>query len=655
MRDIGNGNNPFGKGNSLLQNDADSGCVSEFAPDPELRSLLLRHAPQPSSKLDDRIMSSYAHHIRTAYLFPSRVSYRTWRFALIAVLAAALVYAAIRVGGYSHSAGTAKAPGLPTNQEPAFQTPEHGPGADAIFTPSGKAPSGGPGSVVSGRQTAGTPSATIPAKAVLDMGGPIYVPISMAIPEDPASSGDYTVKGVVTSEQGDPLPGATVSIYTSRPAPPKFEWIDPVVWVTCDAEGRYTLRLQSTTSNMTLVVQKKGFVTMEELLWMTDPGTVVRNYALPAPVACAEGRVFAGDSKPLAGATVRLEIVMSGRMKPYVSLMFVTTDASGGYKLPGLPAASPSGGGFMGINAGARGFFEDASRNIQFQAGPCEQVDFHLTPAKIVTMKVKDRQGALIPTASGTLVSSEAIPGRYFLIHRESADTLECPVPPDAASATCTIYARGYKSVTFPLDLNAPPAEVVLLEAEDAISGTVVSEAGKPVAKALVNVTGTRKGPGDPPPVEGSVETDANGRFVMPLSYPPVSRIKVTKAGYAEKDLTFPSQPVPPALEIKMQFQRAGIFGKVLDSEHRPVKWFSIGFRELEANGYSFFGRNFRSEDGEFFVSDIPAGVYALSIRPDAMTDPPKDRTFDVPFVEIRKGYLFGPLEIHLPPWETKK
>ena len=120
-------------------------------------------------------------------------------------------------------------------------------------------------------------------------------------------------------------------------------------------------------------------------------------------------------------------------------------------------------------------------------------------------------------------------------------------------------------------------------------------------------------------------------------------------------NLTFTAQPVPPTLEVRLQLQSAGIFGRVVDSENRPVKWFSIAFRELEAGGDSVFSSNFRSEDGEFSVSDISAGVCALSIRPDTMTNPPKDRSFDVPRLEIRKGYLFGPLQIHLPPWGTNK
>jgi hypothetical protein len=154
---------------------------------------------------------------------------------------------------------------------------------------------------------------------------------------------------------------------------------------------------------------------------------------------------------------------------------------------------------------------------------------------------------------------------------------------------------------------------------------------------------------------EGSVETDADGKFMLPLSNPPVSRIQVTRQGYAEEQLVFDAQPAPPVLEIRLQFENAGVFGQVMDSENRPAKRFTLVFRSSASTGLPGFVRNIQSENGKFSVRDLPPGVYALSIRSDVTTDPPKDRAFNLPQVEIRRGFLYGQLEIHLQPLEIKK
>jgi len=150
----------------------------------------------------------------------------------------------------------------------------------------------------------GAPTAltsTSSGQITVGIGNPIYIPIAETLPEEPGAGSEYVLTGVVTSEHEDPLPGAIVSIYSSKPTTPDKEWPAPAASQRCDAEGRYTIRLNAPMPSAVVLIEKTGFVKMEDLLSMRAPGTSVKNYKLPVPVACIEGRVFAGESEHSPG------------------------------------------------------------------------------------------------------------------------------------------------------------------------------------------------------------------------------------------------------------------------------------------------------------------------------------------------------------------
>jgi protocatechuate 3,4-dioxygenase beta subunit len=87
----------------------------EMAADPELRSLLRKYQPQPPSSLEGRVMSSYHQEIRQPHSRFSRPLPWTWRFAAMALLGIALLYAAVRVATFLRTSNV---------QNPTFATGE---------------------------------------------------------------------------------------------------------------------------------------------------------------------------------------------------------------------------------------------------------------------------------------------------------------------------------------------------------------------------------------------------------------------------------------------------------------------------------------------------------------------------------------------------
>jgi hypothetical protein len=657
MRDDENAKIPFNRRNSRNQSTAGAGSVNEIPEDPELRSLLRNYAPHAPLSLENRIMSSYRQQMSQVRKTVSRALYWTWRVAAIAAFGTVLLLAAMRLSTSKRLAEIPRSPVSATAeqgaQKPADPTGQNANVVAPDFDKAGhKAEGGSPqsGTPVTPVGASTSLTSTSSGQITVVMGNPTYVPIAETPPEEPGMGSEYVLTGEVTSEQEVPLPGAIVSIYSSKPTAPNNQWSTPAASQPCDAEGHYTIRLNVPMPNVVVLIEKTGFVKMEDLLSMRAPGTSVKNYKLPLPVACVEGRVFTGESEPLAGASVGVGATWGGGITAHASYISGVTDKSGRFTLLGLPA------GRMTVSASARGFIRevvDGPKIITLKAGPCEQVDLHLKPGKTVSFVVKNRQGAVVADPVGHLLLSLK-PSFTALMQNgeQGAGTLEWVLAPDAASVPCTVSAKGYKANTFNLDPKAPPVEVILEQA-DIISGRVVSETGRPVQGAKVTVAGTRRDGGMPPPLEGVVDTDGDGRFVLPLSNPPVSQISVTRQGYVEQKLVFDSQPAPPMVEFRLQFEGAGLFGKVFDSANRPVKRFSMVFGGLPPTSNPIFSRQMESEDGAFLIKNVPAGVYRIHIQSEGEDLQILSAVLEQ--VEIRKGFMYGPIQISLLPPKSKK
>ena len=73
---------------------------------------------------------------------------------------------------------------------------------------------------------------------------PRYSPFKWKTPTAPSNatqSMEWTMTGTVKSDEGQPLPGATVSLYPYGPQIPDWRWPEPLLTEICDQNGRYTI------------------------------------------------------------------------------------------------------------------------------------------------------------------------------------------------------------------------------------------------------------------------------------------------------------------------------------------------------------------------------------------------------------------------------
>jgi hypothetical protein len=474
------------------------------------------------------------------------------------------------------------------------------------------------------------------------MEAPTYVPISRMRLDEYNAGTEYVMTGKVTSEKGEALPGTTVSVYSSSPVAPKYEWPAPIASDTCDGEGRYTIRLGSPMQYVPVVIEKVGFAIIRDSLLIHDPGTIIKNYELPLASVCVEGNVRDAEGRPISGARVSISEIRSNAAN-LVSMysQAATTDGSGKFSIGRLKEGS------LSVQVSARDFLDDKHAFVS-NAGPCEQIDFRLKPAITISFVVKNRLGAVVFDPIGRYVTSAAPSGMLAMAKGTEPGALEWKAAPDEPPIQCIVSAKGYKTDSFALDPKTPPSEVVL-ETGETIKGRVQSESGRPVAGAVVNVIGTRPSiPGSALPVgfsEGVVETGSDGTFSMPLSNPPVYQITVTKAGYAEQRLVFGSKPAPSVIDVRLQPAEAGFFGRVIDEAGNPARRFTMYLKDLSAPDMLGFLRQFDTEDGRFSVTDVAPGVYSVRIIPDSVI--PLTNA-DLPQLEIRKGFYYGGVTVQL-------
>ncbi len=486
-----------------------------------------------------------------------------------------------------------------------------------------------------------------PSKAFVDIGGdlqPGYRPYGFVkISEFPQGMG-YVLRGTVTSKQNEPLIGATVSLYDSRPLAPKYEWPTPVASGTCDSEGRYQLETNLAIPNAVIAVRKPGYETVEDFQELIEPRIIVKDYRLGQAPGCVKGRILDIGGNPIAGAIVEPSIMQSGftgDLSHFFGEVRIA-DSAGGFSLANLPES------MVNIHISAQGHL-GRTETINVRTGPCTEMDVYLQDANTVSFLVKNRRGSAIPTAVGTLTVSPL--SRRSMQKGDEPGKLVWVAPLDAVPVICIVSARGYESSTFTLDPNASPMEVVLEEAM-LLQGIVTAESGVPLLGARVNVFGTLRDKSKlPRAFEGTVETGPDGRFSLPLSYPPVREVRVTKRGYAERKLIYESQIIPATLKISLSPEGSGIFGRVSDDTNDPIRQFSVSLISTSSPGSPVYTRYFDSVDGRFVLPDVSPGLYEVRFRASS----PLLRPISFGSLEIRAGQMYGEMSVRLSSAKADK
>jgi hypothetical protein len=469
---------------------------------------------------------------------------------------------------------------------------------------------------------------------------PSYMPVGEAVI---ATSSEYLVGGRIISELDEALPEATVSLHGSAPrwAAPAFEQPAPLDTQTCDAEGRYQFRLNA-PANLWISIRKDGYAAINAFLPVRDTKATVRDFQLRPALATLVGFVFDKQDTPISGALV---IVNTPPFTPIADNAILAptgrlTDANGKYTMEGLPD------GDVSIIASCRGYLLGEELGT-LKTGQSQQVDFHLPPATPISFVVNNSRGEVLPYATATA------PGQFKISGGDKRGVIEISIPLEWSPFDCTVAADGYKTRTVLFDPKAPPGAVTL-EDRPVLKGRVTAERGGPVVDALVSVWGTGGVQGK---FDSTAPTDKAGRFSLPLLYPPVREIKVTRLGYFDQRLTFDNtNPAPPEVAVRLKRVEAGIYGRVIDYRGIPIKRFIAHLRNPGAKPpIQDYQRSFSDDRGGFTITDAAPGSYTLIIQSVQSSTADDVQIITRENVEIRKGFLLGEILMQFPPPRFKK
>lgn len=474
---------------------------------------------------------------------------------------------------------------------------------------------------------------------------PSYISVKEARLQDYERNAMFVLIGKVTSEQGGPLPGAVVSLHSSKGEWPRYEWPTPLISQTCDNEGRYTIRLRS-PMHAYVLVRKEGFTQKEAQIDFVVPETIEMDHRLlPAP-ACAEGYVLDQAGAPIPGARVSLAMgdVVMATLHSTFSPIFTTADVTGKYLLRGLP----EGNGNLWVFS-ERHLPGDTA--IKLKTKDCQRVDFHLAEGLPLSFSVKNARGKAVPSPRA-FAPGHASDEAYFATGDEEG-VVQLAIPPDLGPFDCTVDAVGYKNKITRVDPQAPPSVIVLEDAEvspkEVFKGRVVDETGMPVEGAKLDGGG------------GVAGTDKDGRFSIVGSSGTLSgsKFKVSKPGYIPQVVIpgFIEQPggrldsETPNAEVIISLKRGegGIYGRAVDEAGKPVKRFHM---ILTTETWTVYHRDFDNDDGLFSVVDVPAGIYDISFTSLPINDrkPFLIERLLLKRIEIRRGYYYGEIVAQLLP-----
>jgi hypothetical protein len=429
--------------------------------------------------------------------------------------------------------------------------------------------------------------------------------------------------GTVTSRNGRPLSGATVFI-PSRWWDRKLGLLSqvynfdpsPFVQEICDVDGHYRIVMDAPFMGI-LVVEKSGFAQQYDEVDLLSAGEHIRNFVLTTANACVEGSVSDQNGRRLSGANL---YAVSATGDSSISSPLVTkSDSMGRYRIDSVPNAT------VMVAAIAERHLPE-SRLITFGDEGCARCDFSLKNAVDVRLKIIGPQGEAISYANacGRILSNEK--GEVIL-----------PLPVGSLPFDCPVSAPGYREKHVTLYPEGGVATIILDRGGPFIKGHVLTESGVAVENAKVSVEAS-----------GTVYTDKDGGYEIPLRHGGHTIIVAYKAGYVEsrQSLNIEGAGLTDNI-IVMLTAKGGIYGRVVGFDGSPVQRFRIEL--IRAGNLSYiYDREFENPNGMFYVNDVPAGEYSCRIVPNGQAPTNRYISFLIPKIQIKDNHIYGEMDIAL-------
>jgi hypothetical protein len=136
--------------------------------------------------------------------------------------------------------------------------------------------------------------------------------------------------------------------------------------------------------------------------------------------------------------------------------------------------------------------------------------------------------------------------------------------------------------------------------------------------------------------------TDLRGGFQVILPFSKVGRVVAKKEGFQETSVEFGGmEPVRP-VEIRLKSQETGVFGRLIDSEGRPVTYYILMISSSAPNR-DIYSREVENSEGRFLITDIPPGSYIIRI----LMPPPSAVSVytDSGEVTLKSGFVYGEVD----------
>lgn len=423
------------------------------------------------------------------------------------------------------------------------------------------------------------------------------------------------LSGRVTDDAGKPVAGARVRAHGGLP----FEDGDVTLYAdaTTGADGSFTIPNAPAGA---------GRVTARALGYSPATQTSFRERPTAARLTLKSGGSVAGTVLDPAGKPVEGAVVVSGSLA-------TRTDASGAFRIAGVPAGAPA----------VEAFSKDlAARNdrVRVKKGETVEVPLRLARSAAVTGTVIDEKtrrpvaGVRISTQSGGFALRASDPGRRARTDAKGKFRL-VGLRPRAYSIRAA--KADYLPVTMPgvvAGVSTPGTVAIALQKSASIAGRVTDEAGAPVPGARVRLarnTGIRAmmRAGGPAALFGSsgVTSGPDGAFRLrgltaqrnvtleaaKTGFVPARRFGLTvKSGEAVKDV---------ALVVKRGLEAGG---RVVDSAGQPVAGAEVRLTRPEGGMgrilFQMAGMNREKPDassradGSFRVSGLEVGEYAVAV-----------------------------------------